>query len=180
MLAKHLKTILDARALVTPDPGHHVILEEKDVMEIEVFKLASDLVVIDLDRFGSYSGVKDGPWKKVCDYMLVYPDEDKDRIIFVELKKTLSINKRRAFEQLRRSLPLLNYLGSVCEIHFDASNRRKRKMSVRYVLIVKRINRRLDKQPIKPGQPLPSETHKGITVTPFVGSRVNCDRLWSG
>ena len=46
----------------------------------------------------------------------------QDQAVFVELKKTLDEDQSRAMEQLRRSLPLLDYLLSVCRIHFGGTN----------------------------------------------------------
>ena len=180
MLAAHLKQILAGKVLVSNQTGHSVILEEIGVMKVEVSKIGSDAAVIDLDQFGHSGGVNDGKCKQVCDYMLVYPTGEEDRVIFVELKKTLATNVMKPFDQLRRSLPILKYLDAVCKIHFSTSGEKDhRKISVRYVLIAEKINTRFDKQPLRPNQALSSERFGDIEVTPFVCSRISCEHLWS-
>ena len=80
--------------------------------------------------------------------MLVYRVKNKTRVLFVELKKTLNRNKNKPFQQLRWSLPLFGYLGSVCELHFGPEFDQQEK-EVRYVLICDRISR-FDKQSVMP------------------------------
>ena len=179
MLAARLKQILADRSLVSNQTGHSVILKETGVMKVEITKIGSDAVVINLNKFGSFSGVKDGECKRVCDYILVFPTRQEDRVIFVELKKTLSTNRPRPLDQLRRSLPILKYLDAVCKIHFSASEKDHRKISIRYVLIAERINARFDKQPLRPDRTLPPEKYEDIEVTRFVSKRIRFERLWS-
>ena len=185
MLAAHLKQILSDKALVSNQTGHSVTLKEAGVMEVEITKIGSDAVVINLNKFGSFSGIKDGECKQVCDYMLVFPPGQEDRVIFVELKKTVKLKKTlytkeiKPFDQLRRSLPILKYLDAVCKIHFPASEKDHRKISIRYVLIAERINARFDKQPLRPDRTLLPEKYEDIEVTRFVSKRIRFERLWS-
>ena len=87
-------------------------------MAVKLSGLAADTIAIRLDRTGM-SGLRDGPWKKCCDYLVVYQAGDTTRALFVELKKSLSDSD--PFEQLRRSLPWLKYLRSMCEIESGSS-----------------------------------------------------------
>ena len=132
-----------------------------------------------MEKLGRLSGMKDGEWTQVCDYLLIYPQKGKDHAIFVELKKTLHEDKRRAMEQLRRSLPFLEYLRSVCEIHFGAEPV-PRRIEVRYLLIGERTRSRLDKKQSvnpDPARKLEQQDYENIMVTTFVGSRVRFDLL---
>ena len=96
------------------------MLREKGVMKVEVSGLLADTVAVRLDQgLGSLSGIKEGPWKKQCDYVVVSPTDGTVRVLFVELKKTLTENSD-GFEQLRRSLPWLKYLRALCRIECDA------------------------------------------------------------
>ena len=172
MFATHLRKILAAKTFATPKTGKKVILREEKVMKVEVAEVPPHLTAVDMRQIGCLSGLKSGSWKKICDYLLVFNQSDRDYAIFVELKNTLYEDKAEGMEQLRRSLPYLEYLRSVCEIHYD-SETIKRNINVRYSLIGKQANHRLDKQPVKAGNPLPSEDYENISVDMFVGERIN-------
>ena len=148
-----------------------MILREKNVMELEVADIPSNITIINMRQIGSLSGVKDGEWKQICDFLLLFEEEGEDHAIFVELKKTLNEENKKGMEQLRRSLPFLEYLRSVCEIHNSAESA-KLEIIVRYFLVGNQISRRLDKQHVKAGHPPPSENHKGISVDMIVGERL--------
>ena len=178
MLAAQLRTILTARVLVSSTSGD-VVLVEKNVQKVDVSKLPSDAVVINLQRFGSLLGVRDGRWKQSCDYVLVFRGDETDRVLFVELKKTVNGNKNKGFEQLRLSLPLLKYLNSVCELYFGKEPDQLEPI-VHYVLIGKQGSQRLDKQPVRAVTLQYSKQHKDITVNILIGSRFGFGRLWSG
>ena len=147
-------------------------------MKVEVAGTPSGVTAIDMRKLGSFSGMKEGEWKQRCDYLLVYEFKGKNIAIFVELKKTLSQENGKGMEQLRRSLPLLRYLYSICRIHYGVEPD-KPVTTTRYFLIGKKMNPRLDKQPVTPGRSLPSEDYKEITVNKFVGPRLRFDLLRS-
>ena len=178
MLAAHLKQILANKALVSRTSGGSMILREKRVMKVEVAETPLGVTAIDMRKLGSFSGMREGEWKQRCDYLLVYEFKGKNIAIFVELKKTLSQEDRKGMEQLRRSLPLLEYLYSVCRIHYGVEPD-KPVTTARYVLIGKRMNPRLDKQPVTPIRALPSKDYKEIAVDWFVGPRLRFDLLRS-
>ena len=172
-----LRQILHERILESPTRDGSVLLREKGVMKVEVSDLAANAVTVRLDqRLGSLSGIKDGPWKKQCDYMVVSPvGDDTVRILFVELKKTLTENSD-GLEQLRRSLPWLKFLRSVCRIEGDTTSINS---EVRYALIAERSQQRLDKQHVKPGGPALTKSYKGLDITlRVVASSVGFSELW--
>lgn len=152
------------------------MLREKGVMKVEVSGLAADAVAIRLDQgLGSLSGIKDGPWKKQCDYVVVSPAGSTVRVLFVELKKTLT-ERSDGLEQLRRSPPWLKYLRSVCRIECDSSLTTS---EVRYALIAERSEQRLAKQHVKPGGPALTTSYKGLDITlRVVASSVGFSELW--
>lgn len=178
MLADHLKEILKAKALVSRKNADSMILHENQVMEVEVTRIPLGVVAIDMRQIGSFSGLNDGECKQRCDYLLVYEAKGAYAAIFVELKKTLYQDNERAMEQLRRSPPILEYLHSVCRIHYEIESE-KPVIITRYILIGKKINQRLDKQSVAPGRPLGSKEHKRIKVNMFVGPRIRFDLLQS-
>lgn len=171
MLATHLKNILADKTLVSPRSDGRTILREKDVMELEVADIPSNITIINMRRIGGLSGVKHGEWKQVCDFLLLFEEEGEDYAVFVELKKTLNEENEKGMEQLRRSLPFLEYLRSVCEIHHSGESAKLR-IIVRYLLVGSQINQRLDKQHVKAGYRLPSKNHKGISVDMLFGERI--------
>ena len=178
MLAREIKEILRDKALVSPRRDGRTILREKDVMELDVAGVPSDITIINMRRIGSLSGVKDGAWKQICDFLLVFERGGKNYSIFVELKKTLDEdNKQKGMEQLRRSLPFLEYLRSVCEIQHETESS-KPELIILYSIIGKHASHRLDKQHVKPGRGLPTEKHQGISVSIFVRERINFRELW--
>ena len=180
-MSVHLKEILDVKALTPQPTSDGIRLREKGVMEVQVVNPPPDLTTVAMKKLGKLSGMKDGEWTQVCDYMLVYPQKGKDHIIFVELKKTLHEERGKAMEQLRRSLPFLEYLRSVCEIHFGSEPVSGR-IAVQYLLIGERMRSRLDKKQSvnpDPARKLEKQDYRNIAVTTFVGSRVRFDLLVS-
>ena len=176
MLATHLRKILAAKTLVTPKTKKQVTLHEESVMKVQVAEVPPQFTAVDMRQIGFLSGLKNGNWKKTCDYLLVFNQKDRDYAIFVELKNTLYEDKTEGMEQLRRSLPYLEYLRSVCELQYGSEST-IHNINVRYFLIGKQSNPRFNKQPVKAGNPLPSEDHEDISVDIFVGERINFSQL---
>ena len=174
LLAENLRTILTPKVLVAPDSNNRTFLEEKNEMEVEVIQVPKEAVTTDLRKIGSLSGVGDGQWKQICDYLMVCSNGDKSIAIFIELKKTLK-NDNKPQEQLRRSLPLLNYLHSICRIEFNTT--KSKALIVRYFLIGERLSSRFDKQRIKPDLKVQKEHYKNIEIYWFLGKRISFDKL---
>ena len=178
MFATHLKKILAAKTFATPKTGKKVILHEEKVMKVEVAEVPPHLTAVDMRQVGSLSGLKNGEWMQICDYLLVFSQGQKDYAIFVELKKTLDEeSKAKGKEQLRRSLPYLEYLRSVCEIQYDSKPANQR-INVQYSLIGEKASQRIDKQHVKPRGRWPTECHEGILVSIIVRERINFRELW--
>jgi len=111
-----------------------------------------------------------GKCKKRCDYLIVVQSGGRDYVVFVEMKKTLNEgNKADGMEQLRRSLPLWDYLLSVCKIECEIAPDVSVKYVLKYVLIAEKP---LNKQSTHPaGEPeVPSEQHRGIEVKTLRGT----------
>ena len=147
-LSSCLKEIIADKALVSPSTKGVMILKEKNVMKVEVFGVPADLTVINMNRIGSLKGLKDGKWKRHCDYLIVFEDDGVDHAVFIELKRTLDEDKEYAMDQLRRSIPLLEYLRRICEIHF-VDKPKQSEIPERYVLLGEKLIERIDKQPVK-------------------------------
>ena len=174
-LATCFQKVLDKNILGSRKPCGSFVLREKGVMKVEVSGLAADGLVVRLSRIGSLSGVRNGPWKRGCDYMVISRVAESTRVLFVELKRTLT-EKPKGLEQLRRSLPLLKYLCSLCRIECGAD---PKQLKIRYVLIAKRGNPRFDKQPVRQNGTPQKKQHKEIKVDlHIVETRVGFSRLW--
>lgn len=154
--------------LLVPIKDGQVELREPNVMTVLVAGLPDGATVIDMRKTGPLSGIRDGPWKQSCDYLLVCRTGGGDEVVFVELKRTLS-DEQKAKEQLRWSLPYLDHLRSVCRIEYGASPRR---VPARYVMIGKKTTPYLAKQRVSGDPALPNVSHHGITIHRLVGSRL--------
>lgn len=166
-LADQIAPIMKDHALVPVEDGR-VELREPNVMTVVVAGLPDGSTVINMRKIGRLSGIRDGPWKQSCDYLLLCRTGGVDEVVFVELKRTLS-DEERAKEQLRWSLPYFDHLRSVCRIEHGASPRR---VPARYVMIGKRTTPYLAKQRVSGGHALPNVAHGGITVRRLVGARL--------
>ena len=92
-------------------------------MSVDVTGITHRATTIRVDRLGRLSGLEEGAWDQRCDYLIVVDKGAYYRAAFIELKKTLD-EEHKPREQLRRSLPLLEYLRSLCSIHFEGRSER--------------------------------------------------------
>jgi len=102
-----------------------------------------------------------------CDYLIIVQSGGNDYVVFVEMKSTWGRKTRNTGrEQLRRSLPLWDYLCSICKIECRIAP----EVSVKYVLIAEQYQRKLDKDPISKASrsedPVP---YRDITVKRLKG-----------
>ena len=118
-LVSELPDIVDEVALAPTNADGVLLSEDEAGMQVQV--LAS--VPITAIRLGQ-AGVSHAPriragtgLNRVCDYLLLMELGGHTHAVLVELKKTW---EPRAREQVRRSLPLLEYLRSACEVEREA------------------------------------------------------------
>ena len=175
-LNARLQSILQSVAI---EPEHReclTLIESQENKRYEVTGVRQPLVVtaIRMNRLRHLARLKDGAWNKICDYLLITARDGTYCAVFVELKETLRENDD-AGEQLRRSLPILEYLRSVCAVE-DLS---KPDVSVRYVILASRDAKRLDKQRtrITPSEAIREERYRGIDVKSFVCERISIENL---
>ena len=174
-LAAGLRNILNPSVVVQATEPHCIELREKkrDVnMRVKVFGLPAVFIAIRTERIGHVSKVSDGSWKQICDYLLVAESGDRTHAVFVELKKTQT-EEEKPREQLRRSLPLLEYLRSLWEIESEIPLG-EHGLSIHYSILFERASPRLAKQTVRadPTLPVSEEEYKGLTVRTFVGTSV--------
>ena len=169
-LVRQVAAILKEDLLELAEEGGSVNLREKAAgMQVEIVRLPWPMAVVRIERAGHLPGLRNGPWKRVCDYLLIFEIGNDVHAVFVELKKT-STNERKPKEQLRRSLPILEYLRTACRIeHGSALN--ESPTTVSYLMICERGSMRLDKQPVRsdPAARIQEETYEDITIRRFIG-----------
>ena len=165
-LITYMQKIIDdgcLRCAISEGP-RIVELEEKDKqskMKVAIREVPASFLAIQMTGQWSQLLEERGDWNKICDYLLIYQEGDKHHAIFIELKKSLD-KKELGKKQLKRSLPVLDYLRSVCKIE---SGVEEKILSVKYVLIAEKSSDKLDKQPVKvkPSETI-EESYDGILV----------------
>ncbi len=170
-LNDQLEAILLVDRLRSVASNRVTLRERRANMSIEVTGVEWRATTINIHRLGGFSGLSKGDWNQRCDYLIVVDKGASYSAAFIELKKNLD-EACKPLEQLRRSLPFLEYLRSLCCIHFgDAA---PSDVEVRYAVIGERGQLRLDKQAVKarPGQPAWTKPHRGISVSAFLGPTV--------
>ncbi len=171
-LNDQLEEILRADRLRRITSSRVTLRERAANMSIDITGIFGRVTTIRIHRLGRLSGLKEGAWDQRCDFLIVV---DKGggtySASFVELKKHLTAEEK-PFEQLRHSLPFLEYLRSLCCIHFEDDA--PPDVEVRYAVIGERGQLRLDKQAVKasPGQAVWTRPHRGISVSAFLGPDV--------
>ena len=108
---------------------------------------------------------------KICDYLLIYQSDAGYYAVLIELKQSLT-EETKGKEQLMRSLPILDYLLSVCKIECGISQQTP---SIKYVLIANKISDKFPKQPIKVKET--DEKYEKITLRKLIGTEFAADRL---
>ena len=130
------KIIDDKHLRCAISEDHRIVeLEEEDKqseMKIAIREVPASFLAIKMEAQWSQlkKDKKGQDWNKICDYLLIYQEKDKHHAMFVELKESLS-KKEKSKKQLKRSLPVLDYLRSVCKIESKADGRRRARGGVR-------------------------------------------------
>lgn len=82
-----------------------------------------------------------GKWNLVCDYILFGNVDGVWHVVLIEMKKTVG-HHLHGKEQLRRSLPVVDYLRQTCELEFEESIASPK---ISYALLYHQVSPRLDK-----------------------------------
>ena len=174
-----LKKILVNKALTPVARDGSIKLVEKQVpMTVEVVEPPPVVTTINMTALKHLSGLREGPWNKVCDYLLVGTADGDDYAIFVELKKTL-YGDGKPKNQLRWSLPIFKYLCAICAIH-STCEINNRNTLVRYFLIGTKNHPRFDKQRVRPQPHVQKDGYKDIEVHTYLGDRIPFNLLLNG
>lgn len=177
LCASKLKRVLVGDSVVVPslERRGELVLQEVDarrtVMAVTIVGDSTDLVGIrmstDSRRIGLLRDVR-GKWNLICDYMLFGMVDSTWHAVLVEMKKTATYNSRPR-EQLRWSLPVLDYIRQTCELEFEHAIIRPK---VSYAILFEQLHQRIDKGTVLGTYPpFEPETWKGISIRTFVGDR---------
>ena len=149
-----------------------ICLRENDAdMTVRLFGVPAGVAVLIMRQRGGIDHLpffKTSELKQVCDYLLIARFDSHIHAIFVELKKTLT-QEQKPREQLRRSLPLLDYLLSVKEVDCGSTCARP-ELKTSYVLIGEKGNERIDKQRTRVEPELEKIRHESIDIRAGVGT----------
>ena len=171
-LVDQVRDVLKPRAIV-PIRNQEFLLQA-EVMAVRVVGVRHNATVINFDKIGSLSGIKDQHQSK-CDHLVLCQSSDSVVAVFVELKKTLK-QEGKALEQLRSASPYLSFLTELSRIVGPVTQPLPR-ISLRHVLLGIRVTPLLDKLRLGDPQVLPDVTHRGITVRRLVGDRLRFSKL---
>ena len=174
-----LEKVLKEDVVKTPSRNKTITLQEKDPnvdMEVKIVTQSASVIAIRMSARNHLSTMQDGPWKQVCDYLLVVESADKIHAVFIELKKTLT-KEERPREQLRRSPPLLEYLLSVCKIEDNSIDITR--LNTNYFIIGEKSDDRIAKQSprIDPNKMIEKEQYKGIEIATSTKKRFTLNEL---
>ena len=185
-LIAQLETILKPEFLQGLNTTKPFILEERQKNQkdtrIELIGISQPFLAVRMDKLKHLSALKPvkEKWNQICDYLLIGRAGDSNCAILVELKATLGEkNKAKGKEQLVRSLPILEYLLSVCAGEYGRSE--KPNLTIRCVLVAEREHSKLSKRGSRSDKPghAGQEIHKSIQVTMFVAPTVHFEALAS-
>ena len=140
-------------------------------MRVRIVGVSATVTQIRLERVSRVPGMKDGvQGRRICDYALLEESDDRIYAVLIELKTTRNREDDRPKEQLRRSLPILEYLRSACDV--ERGTAATRTMSVGYVIVFERENAQApDKQRVRPNDSA-TERYENITISTFVGNTI--------
>lgn len=176
-LSSCLQGIVDDESLkkMASDESSIILKELQASMSVKITGLPPSATTIRMNRIGHSPGLKKGgKWNHICDYLVVTRLNDDCHAIFIELKKTLR-GDNRAKEQLRRSLPVLDYLVSVCNIEYKKAS----KPSIKYLLVAQKLSESLDKQRTKidPSILTSKEEYESIIVITSIKPKIDLAEL---
>lgn len=186
-LISQLEAILKPELLQELGTDDLFILEERqknqEDTKIELIGVSPPFLAVRMNKLNHLSALKPekDKWNQICDYLLIGQSDGSNCAIFVELKATLGKkSKAKGKEQLLRSLPILEYLLSVCAAEYGGSG--KANLTIRYVLIAEKEHSNLYKRSSQGGGrgQLRQERHKSIPVTIFVEPTVHFRALARG
>ena len=171
-----LKRIITDDAILSVDDSEEdtLVLCEEGVMRVCVTDAQEvDLVAIRMKTGSGQLNLlkreQKGKWNLVCDYILFGNVDGVWHVVLIEMKRKFRHGSHKK-EQLRRSLPVVDYLRQICELEFEESITSPR---ISYALLYDQVSPRLDKEPMKPATGLLGrEEWKSIIIKSYKRDRL--------
>ena len=137
---------------------------------VTICDLPRGSAVIDMEGVDHPGCVRPGASRQKCDYLVFAETEAGPYAVLVELKKTLT-EERRPLLQLLRSRPIARYLADLCAVSVG----QERDLTVRYLLLAGRHSPVFSKQRIRsdPYRPYEIRTEGKAQIAVFVHERVS-------
>jgi hypothetical protein len=138
---------------------YSVDLTDIDTKNISVINLGKNPHSSLINEYGGY--------KKICDYLILVPQENNRVVaLLCELKKTY---QGKGGEQLNASIPFLDYIKSLLHTHFDEN----RQFKHQFIILASKIASRFDKQCVRP-DPIQKQiiNFKRIRITLILGETI--------
>lgn len=144
---------------------YSVDLTDIDTKDISVITLGKNPHSSLINEYGEY--------KKICDYLILVPQEKDNRVVALlcELKKTYNGS---GHDQLYASIPFLDYIQSLLHTHFDEN----RQFKHQFIIIASKMASRFDKQTVRPN-PIQKQTinFKRIRIKLILGETLPFKRI---
>lgn len=141
---------------------------------VTMYDLPPGSAVVDMRFVDHPACVEPGKWRQKCDFLVFLTGKDEECVILVEMKRTLT-GEKRPERQLLRSRPLAGYLADI-----GALVRRREAAPRRcYLLVAERWSSRLSKQKMKsePDRPVRVRVEAGARIVAFVQKRVSVEAV---
>lgn len=174
-LAEAVAECIEPGWLVKPASGVLYLVEKlkkRANMRFEVSELPASITAIHVEKVGHLPGARKGHLTRICDYLLVARIGGQSHAVFIEMKTTLT-HEEHPREQLVRSLPILEYLQSMCRVEHGFSDSASR-AAAHFWIVGEKYSERFDKQPVRanPRRRVDRVSHKGVDIAMFVGPRM--------
>lgn len=130
--------------------------------------------VIDMERVDHPRCVRAGASRQKCDYLAFTETEAGRYVVLVELKKTLT-EERRPLRQLLQSRPIARYLADMGAVSVGQDE----DLTVCYLLLASRRSPALSKQRVRsdPYRPYEIRTEGSARISVFVHDRVSLETV---
>jgi len=144
--------------------------EWKVIFDPALTNINREISIIDLHKNPHSNMINEsGGYKKICDYLIMVPQQTKVLVLFCELKKTFSM---KGGDQLKATIPFPDYLQSLIRVHYE----QKVHFKHHFVILAHKNSLRLDKQDTRPS-PVHEANYKNIRIKVILGENIPFEKM---